>query len=131
MQLGMSATAPSACDQLAGGRARTWKVGGMMTGVGEPATGFLSPRSEGGTGDGLMPSTWKPTTCVMGTDALVPWSLRRLSMAPLAGARQPHGQSPLGARCGALLRRPAGLGVRARGWDDRQAACVLIGLALE
>jgi hypothetical protein len=59
----------------------TWNVGGMMTGVGEPATGFLSPRREGGTGDGDIPSTWNPTTCMTGTWALLPWSLRRLSMA--------------------------------------------------
>jgi hypothetical protein len=53
----------------------------MMTGVGEPAAAFLSPRSEGPRGDGDIPSTWNPTTCMTGTWALVPWSLRLLSMA--------------------------------------------------
>lgn len=42
----------------------TWKVGGIITGVGEPAVIVFN--SDGAVGDGLAPSTWNPTTCLAG-----------------------------------------------------------------
>lgn len=45
-------------------RGPTWKMGGMITGLGEEDTSLpaASVRVEG-LGEGEAPSTWKPTTC--------------------------------------------------------------------
>lgn len=60
----------------------TWKVGGIITGVGEPD---VIPDSRDGccAGEGDAPSTWKPTTCIAGRWY---WSLPVIPRPPARAA---------------------------------------------